>query len=220
MLCGMVGKHSHGGLRKFWSPLTGSFIFGVFLIAGSYLLGRAPNYVGVATIAVGLVVGILTALSSKDDLSKKLLGQCVLSGCAGVACAGASWALIALLTRQTEIAAAPYINALNGSNQDVKAFSDAKFSVTIPSGYHKLTLYLSAADGPDDNCANGSLLSVTPSYGAMDGATNSIAPGVPDPIDLPSGAHGLTVSVQFIPQQGFNECHEDILAEAASNFSR
>jgi len=220
----MTGRHSRESRRRFQLSLIGAFAFGGLLVGGTYLLTKIPDYEGIATIVVGLTVGIVPSLITaiKDGFSAKRAGQSALSFCGGVTVAIGIWVLLFFVTRQEQIPAASYINALDRSNLGVPAFGDAKFSVTIPSGYRELILYLSAADSPgyNDDCSNGAELDITPSYGATVNPTSDIAPGAADPIPVPPGVQDLMISVQFIPQPGFDKCHEDIQAEASSNFSR
>jgi hypothetical protein len=195
-----------------------AFLCGALAIVGLFQLAKSTPYLGGAGLFAGLVTGIIAALLARDDISARIALRLLTSAAAGVAVALLVYIIAINTYSPGPLSALPYIQPLGGSNHDVHAHGIARFTATVPSRYDQLTISFTVEDSPDlpsENCVNGSQEDITPTYNAALGSVQDIATGTAVTVQIPPGISSFTLAVQFIPQNDYKQCHEDILVKAA-----
>lgn len=160
-----------------------------------------------------------------EGIAAKLIRQCAMTGVAGAGVATVGCVLVtsalASPVIMPPVSAGRYINAVDESNLLVTSVHGATFTISVPAGYRELTLNFQVTNSPgySDDCINGAELLITPEYGATTAAQYNVTPDDSLSFAIPAGVRSLTLSVQFEPPDGFNDCDEEITVGAASEFS-
>jgi hypothetical protein len=209
----------HASPRKRFMSQIAAVVFGVAAVVGIVQLERAPGYEGPAALIVALLAAILAGALARTDVSIRVFLR-LLWPALGAACAAtAVYVTVAQLSSGTPQAPLPTIRAVGTSNSDVGLDGLANFTATVASGYSQLTVSFRVTNSIGylaDNCINGSMEAITPSFGSVDGPTQDIATGTLDIIRIPRGITVFGIAVEFIPQQNYTSCNEDILVSSAT----
>jgi hypothetical protein len=209
----------HASPRKRIVSLIAAVVFGVTAVVGIVQLERMPGYEGPAALIVALLAAILAGTLARPDVSIRVFLRLLWLSLGGACVATAGYAIAAQLTSETPPAPLPSISATGTSNSNVGALGIASFTASVASGYGQLTVSFSAANSAGaypDNCVNGSQEDITPSFGAVDGPVEDIPTGMADIIRIPHGITVFRIIVQFVPQQNYTSCNEDILVSSAT----
>lgn len=207
--------------------LFAAFLCGALAVAGVFQLARSPAYLGGVSLLAGALTGIIAALLARKDVSLPALHRLFALVAAGAAAAGLGYFIGFITYSPQPPFALAYIQPLNESNVDVQANGTARFAVSVPSSYDRLTIsfavspfVISSASGssfPPTNCINGSQETITPTFNAAVGPAQTVPTGSEDVVQIPRGISSFTLDVQFIPPLAYrsSSCQEDLLVSAA-----
>jgi hypothetical protein len=205
--------------------LFAAFLCGALAVAGVFQLARSPAYLGGVSLLAGALTGIIAALLARKDVSLPAVHRLFALVAAGAAAAGLGYFIGFITYSPQPPFALAHIQPLSESNVDVQAYGTARFAVSVPSSYDRLTISFAvspfvisnatSSPGPPANCINGSQEAITPTFNATLGPAQTVATETADVVQIPSGISSFTLDVQFVPQVGYPYCHEDILVSAA-----